>query len=136
MVKEVIDFSRLKRRGSPNKYLCYPTGFDCALAADDSSPHFAVDATQLQDCWRKLLKNERSVTIIQDDAASRSIECIQRSRVFRFPDKISVQFIVVTKEKSSLAIYSRSKYGYYDLGVNRRRVLLWLKQLSYLTNKA
>jgi uncharacterized protein (DUF1499 family) len=30
---------------------------------------------------------------------------------------------------STLAIYSRSQYGYYDFGANKRRVEKWLEQL-------
>ena len=133
MMIKVVDFRRLKGRSSPNTYLCYPNGFDCALTADDSSPIFSVDATQLKNCWWQLLKKERSVNVIHDDASLRRMVCVQRSRIFKFPDIIDVQFIVMTEEKSSLAVYSRSKYGYYDLGVNRRRVLSWLKRLSDLT---
>jgi len=133
MVIKVVDFRRLKRRSSPNSYLCYPSGFDCALTADYSSPIFSVGATQLEDCWRQLLKKERSIKVIHDDVSSRSMVCVQRSRIFNFPDIIDVQFVIMTEEKSSVAVYSRSKYGYYDLGVNRRRVLSWLKRLSDLT---
>jgi len=56
----------------------------------------------------------------------------QRSLIFRFPDTIDIAVIAVGSDKSTLAIYSRSRYGRYDLGANGRRVEGWLEQLANL----
>ena len=57
---------------------------------------------------------------------------IQRSRLFHFPDTINVKLIALPNHQSTIAIYSRSKYGYGDLGVNKKRVQHWIKQLQTL----
>ncbi len=54
----------------------------------------------------------------------------ERSAFFGFPDLIDVETIETGEAKSTLAIYSRSKYGYYDFGVNKRRVETWLRELA------
>jgi uncharacterized protein (DUF1499 family) len=38
----------------------------------------------------------------------------------------------VAPDRSSLAIYSRSRYGRGDFGTNRRRVERWLSQLAQI----
>jgi uncharacterized protein (DUF1499 family) len=50
--------------------------------------------------------------------------------MMNFPDTISVRFYALEENRSTLAVYSRSHYGYYDLGVNRRRVQSWLLELK------
>ena len=54
---------------------------------------------------------------------------VQRSRVIGFPDAISVSARPDGKG-SRLSIWSRSRYGQYDFGVNRARVERWLAALN------
>jgi hypothetical protein len=54
---------------------------------------------------------------------------VQRSRLWGFPDYISVRAIDLGDGMSALAIYARSRYGASDLGVNRARVEEWLARL-------
>src|SRR3546814_20275456 len=63
---------------------------------------------------------------------SRRWELVQRSRLFRFADDVSVRFIDNGNGNgtATLAIYSRSRLGYGDLGVNRSRVQRWLALLQ------
>ncbi|MEM7470940.1 MAG: DUF1499 domain-containing protein [Pseudomonadota bacterium] len=53
---------------------------------------------------------------------------VTRSRLWGFPDIASVK-IVAVEGGSSVRIFSRQRYGYADLGVNRTRVESWLSQL-------
>jgi uncharacterized protein (DUF1499 family) len=41
-----------------------------------------------------------------------------------------VQFIPITETSSTLAVYSRARYGYYDFHVNENRVKKWLAALT------
>lgn len=54
---------------------------------------------------------------------------VQRSAVFGFPDYISVH-VVPDAEGSRLSVYSRSRFGHSDLGVNKARVERWLDALQ------
>jgi len=50
---------------------------------------------------------------------------IQRSPIFGFPgfpDIDTVEFVALGRERSSVAVYSRSRYGGYDFAKNRKRV--------------
>jgi len=54
----------------------------------------------------------------------------QRTENLKFPDYISIKVIELGENRSTIAIYSRSRYGYGDMGVNKDRVLRWLETLS------
>jgi len=51
---------------------------------------------------------------------------IQRSAIFGFPDIVTVELVALGPERSSVAVYSRSRYGGYDFAKNRKRVERWL----------
>jgi uncharacterized protein (DUF1499 family) len=53
---------------------------------------------------------------------------VQRSRLMGFPDAVSVR-VEPAEEGSRLTIWSRSRFGQSDLGVNRARVERWLEAL-------
>ena len=54
---------------------------------------------------------------------------IQRTALVRYPDSITVRFIALGNNRSTLAIYSRSHYGKSDFGVNEARIRSWLSAL-------
>jgi len=62
--------------------------------------------------------------VLSGSVDSGHITYISRSRIMGFPDYITVQ-----KFNEKLRIYSRSRFGQSDLGVNKRRVEGWLLQL-------
>jgi uncharacterized protein (DUF1499 family) len=55
---------------------------------------------------------------------------VARSALFGFPDLIAARFFDVEDRGSTLAVYSRSVLGHSDLGVNRRRILSWIRELE------
>lgn len=54
---------------------------------------------------------------------------VVRSRAFGFPDAISVRALP-EGAGTTLAIWSRSRFGGYDWGVNRARVERWVAALG------
>ncbi|MFN3615341.1 MAG: DUF1499 domain-containing protein [Rubrimonas sp.] len=50
---------------------------------------------------------------------------LQRSAVMKFPDYVSVRVIEV-EGGATVAIWSRARFGYGDMGVNEARVMRWL----------
>ena len=54
--------------------------------------------------------------------------------MFNFPDLITAQVGEAGPDASTLVLYSRSVYGYSDLGVNRRRLNAWLAALRTRIN--
>ena len=65
---------------------------------------------------------------LAEDAAALQYDYVQRSALWRFPDLVTVRFIAVSPETSTVAVFSRAIYG--DLGVNRKRVTAWLRLLG------
>ncbi len=63
---------------------------------------------------------------LEGDSVERAYEFVQRTRRLGFPDFISVRIWPLPDGRSTLGIYSRSKYGWSDMGANRRRVEAWL----------
>lgn len=55
---------------------------------------------------------------------------MQRTPLLGFPDTIDVLYVDLPDGRSSLALYSRSKLGYRDLGANRARLERWLAHLT------
>jgi uncharacterized protein (DUF1499 family) len=77
----------------------------------------------------------RVVTVMVDEDAKRSAY-IQHSAVFRFPDIITVEFVPLDANRSSIAIFSHSRYGEHDFGKNRKRVERWLVLLQKVARPA
>lgn len=110
-------------------FLACPPGY-CKAAEAIISPVFALPYDRLQKFWTEVLGGEPRIVSASADPAMRRFVYIQHSPTFRFPDVITVEFVPLGPDRSSLAIYSRSRYGEHDLGKNRKRVEKWLVLLE------
>jgi Protein of unknown function (DUF1499) len=124
-----VDFRSLERPPTPNQYLLCPQDL-CTTRADGAAPMFDLSAERLQGLWELMIADEPRVQELGRDIATRQVDYVQRSKLLRFPDLITVRFISLGEEQSTLAIYSRSIYGKGDMGVNRARILDWLTKLK------
>ncbi len=125
-----LDFQHLTPRRSPNQHLVLPRDFGAAGAAHAESPVFEGSAETLRGRWRAMLERQPRISRIREDAAAGQIECVERSRVMRFPDTITAEFMPRGEGRSTIAIYSRARYGYRDFGVNKARITSWLALLG------
>jgi uncharacterized protein (DUF1499 family) len=130
-IKEVpvVDFATLQRAPAPNQYLLCPVGL-CTTETDGVAPTFDLPADQLQGAWELMIAEEPRVQEAGRDLALMQVDYVQRSRLLRFPDLITVRFLPVDDAHATLAIYSRSIYGQGDMGVNRARIEEWLAKLK------
>jgi len=124
-----VEFGQFKRRESPNEYLVCHTNYCRNAKPDRISPEVPISAAKLRSRLDALLLEEPRTRVHFDNGIHVVVE--QRSAIFRFPDIIDVELIDVGTDKSILAIYSRSKFGYYDFGVNKRRIDAWLRKLVF-----
>lgn len=124
----MIDFATLTPPSSPNYYLVCPKGY-CKSKPDAISPVFDVSVTELYQSWQKMIAKQPRTKLVAQHQSDWQFTYVQRSFLFRFQDFITVTFIRINAKQSTLAVYSRSKTGYYDFGVNRRRVKSWLSKL-------
>jgi uncharacterized protein (DUF1499 family) len=124
-----IDFESLERGPAPNQYLVAPAGFGSARV-DAEAPSFALTPEQLRDRWVAALDGMPRVKMLSADADRLQYNFEERSRLVGFPDTITVRFLPDAGGGSTLAVYSRSHYGYSDLGANEKRVKRWLALLD------
>ena len=123
-----MDFKTLKLTRKPNQFLIAPDGF-CQNAKPHAAPKtYSVDPQKLEDTFADVALAEPRVTRNPSDDGQR--EFVQRSALMRFPDTITFEAIDLGGGKSTLAIYSRSKVGHSDLGVNKKRIEDWLAKLD------
>ncbi len=122
-----MNFEELELKPTPNQYFLCPRGMRSRASPNDESPVFDVPIDTLRRVWRQVALQQPRVAMVRDDRERNQCEFVQRSRLFRFPDTVTVEFIAIDDGHSTFAVYSRSKYGYGDLGVNRRRVCRWVR---------
>lgn len=91
---------------------------------------FAVAVERLGNAFPAMIERQPRVEIRLCSEDGRRWELVQLSRLFRFADDVSVRFIDDGNGTATLAIYSRSRLGYGNLGVNRGRVQRWLALLQ------
>lgn len=123
-----IDFTTLQPPDSPNTWLVAPAGFTRATP-DEPAPEFPVDAPRLAELWGKVVAAEPRTTIASISPDGLQIEAQQRTAIFGFIDDISFRAIPAAEGHATLAVYSRARVGYWDLGVNHRRVRAWLAEI-------
>ncbi|MEM7177931.1 MAG: DUF1499 domain-containing protein [Pseudomonadota bacterium] len=121
-----VDPSQVTRTGKPNDFLLAPPGTTRALP-DESSPVFAETPEELLDRVKKIALGQPRVREIGTGPLQATFE--QRSALIGFPDFITVK-AVDTGDGAALIVYSRSQYGYSDMGVNKARVLDWLSKVK------
>ena len=124
-----VDFTTLKRAPTPNQYLLCPQDM-CTTETDGVAPVFDVPAEELQVAWDDMVAGQPRTQVLRRDVTNMEVDYVQRSRLFRFPDIVTVRFIPVDDTHSTLAIYSRSVYGKGDMGVNHARIDDWLAKLK------
>jgi uncharacterized protein (DUF1499 family) len=111
------------RTGRPNDFLVLPPG---AAAADLTSPVYEVDAATLAQRFDAVAMGAPRVTRLAGGPQDLWTTYIQRSAMIGWPDYISVKAVDLGEGRSALAVWSRSRFGYSDLGVNRARAETWL----------
>lgn len=126
-----IDFSALKKPRRPNSYLMSPAGY-CPFPPNEISPVFDMAARDLEAKFETIVDAEprtekfRTIKISNET----QIDFVQYSAFFGFPDTITIRFIELGPETSTLAIYSRAHYGRRDFGVNEKRIKDWMHKLK------
>lgn len=98
--------------------------------ADLMSPIFPVDSNRAAKKVVDYIQQQPRIETLKVDWNNLHFVFIQRTRVFRFPDQIEIKVIPIDGGHSSVLMLSRAQYGYYDFGVNQRRIKGWLKDIE------
>jgi uncharacterized protein (DUF1499 family) len=124
-----IDFASLERKPSPNQYLIAPDGATPRAKPDAVSPVFTIAPERLRNAFLAVTAEAPRTKLLEKSADGLRLSLVQRSAILRFPDYIDVSILPAGGDGSTIAIYSRSRFGYSDLGVNQRRVEEWMTAL-------
>ena len=122
-----LDFATLVPDTRPRRWLVLPSRFEAAASPDQDSPVFEQTPEAVLEAFKAVALAAPRVTLVREEAGQ--VELVQRSKLFRFPDYITVQAFE-TQGGAALAIYSRAVIGYSDMGVNRKRIKAWLESLQ------
>lgn len=125
------DIHTLKPPKTSNYYLVCPSNY-CQAVPNAISPVYPVSAEELFYIWNQMISRQSNVNYIYSIPELGQYQLVQRSFILGLPDDITVQFLALPDNKSTLAIFSQSRYGVYDFGMNKRRIISWLQQLNQL----
>ena len=129
-----MDMANIARPASPNTALAAPAGFH--PAPDLMTPGYAVPASRLRAAIEAVAAAQPRTFRAADYLDRLQVHWVVRSAVLNFPDLVTAQVIAEGPDTAGLVLYSRSVYGYSDLGANRRRVVAWLAALDRQLNPA
>jgi hypothetical protein len=101
---EEISIADLHRPLARPSFLACPPGY--GAAADVESPIFSMPWGQLREYWKEIAE-VAAITVVSEFEHRRAVY-IQHSPMFRFPDIVTVEFVALGPERSSVAVYSRS----------------------------
>jgi Protein of unknown function (DUF1499) len=125
---ERIVISELRAPIPSNAFLACPPGYCAEMAAP--SPVFALPVERLSQLWAEMIAREPHVVTVLNETAQHRLVVIQHTPLLRLPDIITVEFVALAADRSSVAVYSQARYGKGDFGTNRKRVLTWLSQVE------
>ena len=122
-----VDPAIAERTGAPNDYLVAPEGATAA-APDRIAEVHAVPPRELLLAFDAVAMAAPRTERIAG-SGEEWITYVQRSRIFGFPDYVSAKAVELPGG-SSLVVWSRSRFGHGDLGVNQARVEDWLARVG------
>lgn len=111
------------RTGKPNDYLVGPGGDRPSIVSD-------LPPAALFDRVAAAFADHPRTEVLASDAGEGRMTLVQRSRIVGFPDAVSLR-VSPEGAGSRLSVWSRSRYGQSDLGVNRMRVEGWLAAAGF-----
>ncbi|MAN46358.1 MAG: DUF1499 domain-containing protein [Alphaproteobacteria bacterium] len=123
-MSDFLDFSTLKRPKTPNTWLVAPPGFADQATPDAEAPLFSCTAEELFARAEGMVAAHKRWELKAADPASRRMSFIAISKILRFKDDIDIAVLAGPEGsgKATLAIYSRSRVGRSDFGVNEKRI--------------
>jgi uncharacterized protein (DUF1499 family) len=89
---------------------------------DAHAPAYASSAVDLARAVDAFMLTQPSTSRLAGSPELLRMTYVQRSRYMRFPDYVTVRTVDLGDGTSGIAVWSRARYGYSDLGVNRLRV--------------
>ena len=122
------DPATIELTGKPNEYLAAPPGSVEALAHAETRV-YPVSPRELLARFDAIVRAQPRAEKIAGSLDELMITYVQRSALVGFPDYITVRAIE-RPGGAGLIIFSRSRFGHGDFGVNQTRVDDWIAELD------
>ena len=119
----------IERPTTPNTYYVAPQAM-VEATVDLEAPIYAAPASIMAKAFDDYVLTQPNIVLLQKSSDELFTTYVQRTPTLKMPDYITVKVIDLGEGRSTLAIYSRSRYGYGDMGVNKARVELWLQSMA------
>ena len=122
-----LNFEGFRRSQKPNNYLIAPEGLCRKSTPDAKSPLIKKSPEALFRRLIALFESSGGWKSLDYDENSRRISVVAVTSFLRIKDDVDVRVLPVEglpegQVGSYVAIYSRSRIGYSDLGANKKRV--------------
>ncbi len=130
------EFATLALHDRPNQYLALPPGYESVARPHGESPVFDVPVAVLEARALRAIRGQPRITEVASDPARRQYAFVQRTKLMRFPDTVTVRFVDLGDGRSSLALYSRSRIGHSDFGANAARAASWFAAIAAAVGKS
>jgi uncharacterized protein (DUF1499 family) len=129
-----VDFAHLPLVPKPNQAIVAPSTMVIETAKPVAppipSPVFAQSAEQVRDTLLQVVAAEPHTEVLFKSDDGMKLTFLQITPLMRYPDFVSVELLQRDDGYSEIAMYSRSVYGYGDIGVNGKRVERWLAKVN------
>jgi uncharacterized protein (DUF1499 family) len=119
-----VDPMTAQRTGKPNDVLLAPEG--AAARIDGAAPVWATSPEALMDAVDAAALGAPRTRLLARGPDPLLATYLQRTALMGFPDFISIRAMPAGEGRATLAVFSRSRYGRSDLGVNKARASAWL----------
>lgn len=117
-----VDPGTAPRPSTPNAYLLRDRD------GDGPAPVLPAPLAEVAMTLESMLAQAPRTFRLAGSAAQGHVAYVQRSRLMGFPDAVSIR-LSPEGNGTRIEIFSRSRFGHSDAGVNRARVTRWMEQL-------
>lgn len=114
-----LDFATFERAPRPNSALACSREICGGATASQSAIELDADATRVAEALRRI---EPAIEMRQESSGDIRARYVAITPLLRFKDDVDLLIRPVGAGRSRVAIYSRSRVGYSDMGTNARRI--------------
>ena len=118
-----VDPETIEKSARPNQFLMRD-------GQDTDSLIFDTTPDDLAAKFNDIALSKPNVVVLDGAASDLWVTYMQRTKLMAYPDYISVKITAEGDDKSRLTVYSRSRFGRSDLGVNKARIKAWTAALG------
>lgn len=126
---EIVEIAKVKKTPKPNQYLVCPDGF-CEENIDRASPIFDAPVDKIRQILASIEGKDASLVKVNADTGGMHEKYIMRSPFWKFPNLISVEYIPLENDQSTIAIYAQAQLGQSDLNANKAFIDQLLSEIS------